>query len=186
MDGTLLNKKYKLEERVTALEEGGGYELPVASAETLGGVKIGENLEIDESGVLSANVPESGNNWSTDEHEVGTWIDGTPVYEKTIQVTLGGASDTDRLLVSGLAPTRAWIVDSDFVNNTGSEQLHFYLGARVNGVWTTGFLMNKSDGLYVRLNNNYGGVEGLTGYVTIRYVKPVANAKKRTSKKTES
>ena len=153
MDGTLLNKKYRLEERVTALEEGGG-----------GG---------------------GGSEWSTTEHEVGTWIDGTPVYEKTVAVTLGGAGDTDRLLVSGLAPTRAWIADSDFVYNTGAEQLHFYLGVRVNGVWTTGFLINKSDGLYVRLNNNYAGVEGVSGYVTIRYVKPVASTRKRSSKKTE-
>ena len=34
---------------------GGGYELPIASASTLGGVKVGEGLSIDaESGVLSA------------------------------------------------------------------------------------------------------------------------------------
>lgn len=150
MDGTLLNKKYRLEERVTALEEGSGG---------------------------------ASNEWSTTEHEVGTWIDGTPVYERTVAVTLGGADDTDRLLVSALAPTRAWIVDSDFVFNAGSEQLHFFLGSRVNGVWTTGFLINKSDGLYVRLNNNYAGVDGVSGYITIRYVKPVATTRKRASKK---
>lgn len=33
---------------------GGGYVLPIASASDLGGVKVGENLEIDSSGVLSA------------------------------------------------------------------------------------------------------------------------------------
>jgi hypothetical protein len=33
---------------------GGGYELPIASSTTLGGVKIGEGLAIDEGGVLSA------------------------------------------------------------------------------------------------------------------------------------
>lgn len=33
---------------------GGGYELPIASASTLGGVKVGEGLEISEAGVLSA------------------------------------------------------------------------------------------------------------------------------------
>lgn len=54
MDGTILNKKYNLVERVEALEEGGGYELPVASASTLGGVKIGDGLSITEGGVLSA------------------------------------------------------------------------------------------------------------------------------------
>lgn len=146
--------------------------IPTASASKLGGIKVGDGLSIDANGVLSAEA--SGGEWSTTEHVVGKWIDGSDVYERTIAVTLGGAGDTDRLLISGLAPTRAWIVDSDFVYNTGSEQLHFYLGARVNGVMTTGFLINKSDGLYVRINNNYAGVDGLSGYVTIRYVKPTA------------
>lgn len=39
---------------------GSSYTLPVASADTLGGIKIGENLSIDENGVVSAsggNVP---------------------------------------------------------------------------------------------------------------------------------
>jgi hypothetical protein len=35
--------------------ETSGYELPIASAETLGGIKVGDNLSIDENGVLSAN-----------------------------------------------------------------------------------------------------------------------------------
>lgn len=33
---------------------GGGYVLPIASADTLGGVKVGDNLSIDANGVLSA------------------------------------------------------------------------------------------------------------------------------------
>lgn len=40
--------------RVTALEQAPSYELPTASANTLGGVKVGENLSIDANGVLSA------------------------------------------------------------------------------------------------------------------------------------
>ena len=35
-------------------EAGGSYELPVASAETLGGIKVGDGLSITEAGVLSA------------------------------------------------------------------------------------------------------------------------------------
>lgn len=54
MDGTLALKKYNVVERIEALEEGGSYVLPVASANTLGGVKIGEGLSITEGGVLSA------------------------------------------------------------------------------------------------------------------------------------
>jgi archaellum component FlaC len=43
-----------LDERVTDLEQAPGYELPTASQQTLGGVKIGSNLSIDQDGVLSA------------------------------------------------------------------------------------------------------------------------------------
>lgn len=35
------------------------YELPIASADTLGGIKIGENLTIDEDGTLNAKASES-------------------------------------------------------------------------------------------------------------------------------
>ena len=40
---------------------GSGYVLPKASANTLGGVKVGNNLSIDENGVLSASASGSGN-----------------------------------------------------------------------------------------------------------------------------
>lgn len=39
---------------MAANSAGGSYTLPVASADTLGGIKIGENLTIDENGVVSA------------------------------------------------------------------------------------------------------------------------------------
>lgn len=40
--------------------DGESYTLPIASAEILGGVKIGENLNIDENGVLNANGGSDG------------------------------------------------------------------------------------------------------------------------------
>lgn len=40
---------------------GGSYVLPTASASTLGGVKVGDNLSIDANGVLSATAGGSGN-----------------------------------------------------------------------------------------------------------------------------
>lgn len=86
MDGTALNKKYNLTERVEALEKGGGYVLPTATAERLGGVKVGNGLSVDESGVLSANVtPYTPPAYSTDEVNTGVkWIDGRDVYRKVI------------------------------------------------------------------------------------------------------
>lgn len=60
---------------------GGGGSLPVASASTLGGVKIGDNMDIDENGVLTHKVV----NYSASEQETGIkWIDGKTVYSKTI------------------------------------------------------------------------------------------------------
>lgn len=55
---TLPEPASREEEYLNAIAEGGGggggYELPIASADTLGGVKVGSNLSINESGVLSA------------------------------------------------------------------------------------------------------------------------------------
>ena len=62
---------------------GGSYVLPIASENELGGVKIGNNLDIDASGVLSA-----VENYSTTEQVIGTWIDGKPLYQITIQDTM--------------------------------------------------------------------------------------------------
>ena len=44
-DNQFVNKRYV---------DGNKYELPIASTDTLGGIKIGENLSIDENGVVSA------------------------------------------------------------------------------------------------------------------------------------
>lgn len=44
----------ELEERISALEDEGSYELPIASASTLGGIKVGTNLTITSDGVLEA------------------------------------------------------------------------------------------------------------------------------------
>lgn len=56
--------------------------LPVASGETLGGVKVGSGLSIDAGGVLSANSQIV--DYSTEEQATGQkWIDGEGIYFKT-------------------------------------------------------------------------------------------------------
>ena len=70
------------------------YTLPIASTETLGGIKIGENLSITEDGTLNAEA--SGTSvlspgailYDTKEKVVGKWIDGKPIYEKVIYVDI--------------------------------------------------------------------------------------------------
>lgn len=115
MDGTILNKKYNLEERVKALEEGGGgggYVLPVASANTLGGVKIGNNLTIGEDGTLSAPAPTPPYippAYSTSEYDTGKkWIDNKTIYGKvfTFQSDLSVSNSS-------------WTNTSEVINNIG-------------------------------------------------------------------
>jgi len=108
MDGTILNKKYDLAERVKALEEGGGgYVLPVASAETLGGVKVGSGLSIAD-GVLS--VTGGGSSAFYDGEKVPTNLDlpsGATiiglVYDKYAIYYTTGAGDIWRVAVSKTA-----------------------------------------------------------------------------------
>lgn len=52
MDGTILGKKYDI-----INGEGGGGKLTPATADTLGGIKVGEGLEVTEDGTLSVDFP---------------------------------------------------------------------------------------------------------------------------------
>ena len=60
---------------------GGGADLAPATAETLGGVKVGNGLNVASDGTLSV----AGVDYSITEHLTGRkWIDGRDIYEKTI------------------------------------------------------------------------------------------------------
>ena len=80
---------------LNALNSGGGgggdgsYTLPIASDSVLGGVKIGNGLSIENDGKLNVNasVP-SEVQYSTLEKRIGTWVDGTPLFEKTLIGTI--------------------------------------------------------------------------------------------------
>ena len=87
--------KYKDKDgNFVVLPTGGMSELPIASTEVLGGVKIGENLTIAEDGTLNAEA--SGTSvlspgailYDIKEKVVGKWIDGKPIYEKVIYVDI--------------------------------------------------------------------------------------------------
>ena len=68
---------------------GGGdpYVLPVASANTLGGVKVGNGLTIDANGALSADSQTL--DYSTTEQATGQkWIDGKDIYFKVINTAI--------------------------------------------------------------------------------------------------
>lgn len=91
---------------------GGGYELPIAGVNTLGGVKIGDGLNVTAGGVLSVTNPA----YSTDEVNTGRkWVDGSPVYEKTFYFENGINIPTNGTDIEENAPVNlvlgAWCSD---------------------------------------------------------------------------
>lgn len=82
----------ELTEGIT-LNSGGSYTLPIDSAETLGGIKVGENLTITEDGTLNAEASGSAILspgaviYDEQERIIGRWSDGRPIYQKTVTTT---------------------------------------------------------------------------------------------------
>lgn len=102
--------------------DGGSYVLPVANAETLGGVKVGAGLSIV-NGVLSADAQLP--NFSTDEQKTGRkWIDGKDIYFRTFDL----GSDVS-------ISQNTWVDMSSHVSITGWDKpVGVAFGASTEGV----------------------------------------------------
>lgn len=144
---------------------GGGYELPIASAGTLGGVKIGSGLSITSSGVLSSS---GGHNYSSTEVDTGIkWIDGKTIYQKTITsraTTSNTSIDLSTLSIDLIIKLEAVKV-ADVGNNM--VWLNYYAS---NEDWFQ-FYYKQTDGDHSLVCKAVG--ENFVGniYVTIYYTK---------------
>lgn len=110
---------------------GGQYELPIASAETLGGVKVGSNLSIDaETGVLSATntTYTAGSNVSISDENV---ISATDTTYSNFTGTDGTSAGT-----AGLVPAPATTDAGKFLKADGTWDVAG--GGGVTPVQTTG------------------------------------------------
>ena len=105
-------------------------------------------------------------NYSETEHIVGTWIDGSPVYEKTYTGTISGNQTTistfseDIIIIGGEGGVR---------KNAGAQMMLGCLGT-VND-WRSGVHI-ASGTLYLFTANE---ITTGTYYVTIRYIKVSAS-----------
>lgn len=115
----------------------------------------------------SADVPISdGNDYSTSEQIVGTWITGEPIYQKTFQTTIASTAGTTAIDVSSLGiehiiSYNGFHFDSDYegcipLPATNSKTLFPYY--------------QKSNGT-VYIYCDYAGYYGRTLYFTIQYTK---------------
>lgn len=106
--------------------QGGSYTLPIASAQTLGGVKIGSGLSIDAQGVLSANGGSGGTVTSVGldvPTESGFSVTGSPITSSgTIEISLDSQTK-GKVLASPASengvPTFRVLVASDIPDISG-------------------------------------------------------------------
>ena len=110
---------------INALNSGGGdgsYTLPIASDTVLGGVKIGNGLSIENDGKLNVNASVSSEvQYSTLEKKIGTWVDGTALYEKTLigTIQLDGRNESVLGSKSELLPNaNVRFIDSSMATDT--------------------------------------------------------------------
>ena len=113
------------------LDTGGGGSLPIASENTLGGVKIGDGLSITPLGVLSGGI-----HLSTQEHVIGD-LDGTPLYSISAVGQIGyfgDASQVDKIVFAcaftvdasnnmrGVNPNDLYVSSNKFYSGVTSGQ----------------------------------------------------------------
>jgi hypothetical protein len=90
------------------LTEGETYTLPPATADTLGGIKVGENLTITEDGVLNATGTTPSNMVTTDTAQT---ITGQKVFRNSFVTSDGTATTGNRVLINNNR--------IDLINNVG-------------------------------------------------------------------
>ena len=119
-------------------------------------------------------LPEAGenagtpNNYSTEEHIIGEWIDGRPIYRKTMIIDSIGSNVNTTFEYDGIENVdRIWINHGmSFINNTYESQ-------SLNWFYTT------SDYMRTWVNKNLNGVRlrasadltAFSGYIVLEYIK---------------
>ena len=82
---------------------------------TIGGVSV-----VNQQGVAEIpTIPDGLHHYSTTEHVIGTWIDGKPLYERTISVTFTSSTDFSGDIKEGTVDISSFVPNAEqiFVDN---------------------------------------------------------------------
>lgn len=135
---------------INALNSGGGeggggsYSLPIASDSVLGGVKVGNGLSIENDGKLNVNATVSSEvQYSTVEKRIGTWVDGTALYEKTLigTIELDGRNEKALGKISELIPNS----NVKFINSSMTTDVFTIVDS-----WVSVYIYNMDDIIYIK------------------------------------
>ena len=120
------------------------------------------------------------NLYSTDEKLIGTWIDGKPLYQRTIAVTVPTTTadyttvTSDNIRIANNASLKCYdgyyiYIDGSSRNNICMFDRYYALPSDTRVMYT--MLLSGGNEDMFRIRNNRTAANGLQGYVTCKYTK---------------
>lgn len=108
----------------------------------------------------------SGHNYSTTEQVIGTWIDGKPLYEKTIVYTPSGTISSNTT-IANIPNAKVMRVTEATAYNPSENRGYALPDVRSNG--GTKFTYDNGDVTLEIINDSWSS--SWTFYVTVQYTK---------------
>lgn len=107
-----------------------------------------------------------GENYSTEERKIGTWIDGKPLYETTLHITgsqLGTVNTTNKKIAHNIANADTiWISDGTLLDQ---YKVGYYLNTHNRGIFI------DQTYFYIALTSGSADYSLRTVYARVRYTK---------------
>lgn len=120
---------------------------------------------------ILANKFSKGDMYNTDEKMIGQWIDGKPLYSKTIQSVIPAAGSDTTVLLSSLGIDSLVNLESSISVFSTMPPIGGYMAEPSNiSITRVQVFVSDSGTLYIR-NINYAAQAGKTIYVTLKYTK---------------
>lgn len=152
--------------------EGGGSEVEVTQVVT-SGTKIATIKVDDDSTDLYA--PKNEIAYSSTEHKIGTWIDGSDVYEKSYSITSLSFVNNAAVIDSSLSSSNCTIVEYNGGAYTSSGAGVSLCGIPAIATWEVGIHLSDELVLFAGGNGAAANFTGGSVLCTVRYLKKSSN-----------
>lgn len=156
-----MNGNMSLGKRILALEKDGGAEIKKEISDLQGAVTTTQS-EID---ALETKV-NSGIVYSTDEQVVGTWIDGRPLYEKTVYFGSGTLSNRASVSFENMNIDKIFVISGTFEDTTEGQ---LSIPVSIDGTFYVGFYCSRRSILLMFRNEFKDRISN--AYAIIQYTK---------------
>lgn len=146
----------------------GDYDLPIASADTVGGVMVGNGLSIDaETGVLSNTNPTPYTPFAYSTSEVNTdqkWVDGNDIYVIAYPINSLDMTGNTQTISHGIANINKVLKCEAYAYLPYCVVMNCYGGAQY-------YASCYCDETYINYNIKWGNITAGTGVVILYYTK---------------